>query len=104
MLRTIRKAEYAELVMLFFIQGAAASMWMVPLTTMLAAHGLERIRPYAYAVSAIAAFVSPLIFGAMADRHASPVKVVRGLALMTTIMLTIATTAIKLRCNPWLVL
>ena len=80
------------------------SMWFVPLSTVLAAHGLSSIRPYAFAASALAAFVSPLIFGAMADRHASPVKVLRGLALATAIAMTLASTAIKLGWNPWLVL
>lgn len=103
-LRTIRKAEYAELVTLFFIQGAALGMWFVPLSTVLDAHGLHAIKPFAFATSALAAFVSPLIFGAMADRHASPVKVLRGLALATAIAMALASTAIKLRWNPWLVL
>ncbi|HKS37921.1 MAG TPA: MFS transporter [Verrucomicrobiae bacterium] len=104
MLRTIRRAEYAELVVLFFIQGAALGAWLVPLSTVLDAHGLRDIKPFAFAASALAAFVSPLIFGAMADRHASPVKVLRGLALATAVTMALASTAIKLRWNPWLVL
>lgn len=103
-LRTIRRAEYAELVVLFFIQGAALGMWIVPLSTVLDAHGLHAIKPFAFAASALAAFVSPLIFGAMADRHASPVKVLRGLALATAAAMALASTAIKLGWNPWLVL
>jgi MFS family permease len=103
-LRTIRRAEYAELVALFFIQGAALGMWFVPLSTVLDAHGLHAIKPFAFATSALAAFVSPLIFGAMADRHASPVKVLRGLALATAAAMALASTAIKLSWNPWLVL
>src|SRR6266850_1403709 len=103
-LRTIRKAEYAELVALFFIQGAALGMWLVPLSTVLDAHGFHAIKPFAFATYALAAFVSPLIFGAMADRHASPVKVLRGLALATAVAMSLASTAIRLRSNPWLVL
>ena len=82
-LRTLRKAEYAEIVVLFFLQGAALGMWFVPLSTVLDAHGLRDIKPLAFAATALAAFVSPLIFGAMADRHASPAKVLRGLSLAT---------------------
>jgi MFS family permease len=100
----IRKAEYAELTALFFIQGAALGMWFVPLSTVLDAHGLHGIKSYAFACSALAAFVSPLIFGAMADRHASPVKVLRGLSLATAAAMTLASTAIKLHWNPWLTL
>jgi len=103
-LRTIRRAEYAELVTLFFIQGASLGIWFVPLSTVLDAHGLHAIKPFAFATSALAAFVSPLIFGAMADRHASPVKVLRGLALATAFAMALASTAIHLRWSPWLVL
>ena len=103
-LRTVRKAEYAELVVLFFLQGAALAMWTVPLSTVLDAHGLHAIKPFAFAATALAAFVSPLIFGAMADRQASPVIVLRGLSLATTATMALASTAIKLGWNPWLVL
>ena len=104
MLATIRRAEYAELVTLFFIQGAALGMWFVPLSTVLDAHGLHAIKPFAFAANGVAAFVSPLVFGAMADRHASPVRVLRGLALATAGAMAMASTAIRLGWNPWLVL
>jgi MFS family permease len=104
MLGSIRKAEYAELVALFFLQGAALGMWFVPLGPVLDAHGLSDIKPFAFACSALAAFVSPLIFGAMADRHASPVKVLRGLSLATAFAMAMATTAIKLELSRWLIL
>ena len=103
-LKTLRRAEYAELVALCFIQGAALGMWFVPLSTVLDAHGLHAIKPFAFATSALAAFISPLIFGAMADRQASPVKVLRGLALATAVALALASTAIQLNWNPWVVL
>jgi MFS family permease len=103
-LTTIRKAEYAELVALFFIQGAAAGMWLVPLTGVLGANGLEMLRPYAYAATGLAAFISPLIFGAMADRHVSPIKVLRGLAIGTAVMACVVSSAIDARWNAWLVL
>src|SRR6185503_3539552 len=103
-LKTIRRAEYAELIALFFIQGAALGMWFVPLSNVLDAHGLHDIKPYAFACSALAAFVSPLIFGAMADRHASPVKVLRGLSLATAAAMALASTAIHLEWDAWLVL
>jgi MFS family permease len=92
------------LVALFFLQGAAIAMWMVPLSTVLSAHGLQHLTPYAFVASALAAFVSPLIFGAMADRHASPVKVLRGLAIATAVTMASASTAIKFHAGPWVVL
>jgi nucleoside transporter len=103
-LKTLRKAEYFELTILFFIQGLAMSAWFVPLGRVLDAHGLHGIKPFAFAASAIAAFISPLIFGAMADRHVAPVRVLRWLALATAVMMTFVSTAIKFNCNEWLVL
>jgi len=103
-LKTLRKAEYTELAVLFFIQGAAMSVWFVPLGNVLDAHGLHAIKPFAFATGALAAFVSPLMFGAMADRHVSPARVLRWLALATAAMMSLVSTAIKFHCNGWLVL
>ena len=104
MLRTLRKAEYAELMILFFIQAAAMAIWFVPLGTILDAHGLNAIKPYAFAVNALAAFISPLMFGAMADRHVAPAKVLRGLAFATGVTMAVIATAIGHGWNRWLVL
>ena len=103
-LTTLRRAEYAELIGLFFLLGSALAMWFVPLCSVLQAHGLAQIRPYAFAVSAVAAFVSPLLFGAMADRHASPVKVLRWLGFATALAMVAASTAIRYGAGPWVVL
>lgn len=104
MLTTLRKAEYAELMILFFIQSAAMAIWFVPLGGILDAHGMEGIKSYAFAASAIAAFISPLAFGAMADRHVAPAKVLRGLALATAAILAVIATAINNGWNEWVVL
>src|SRR6185503_19335997 len=79
-------------------------MWLVPLTGVLSAHGLGMLRPYAYAATGLAAFISPLIFGAMADHHASPVKVLRGLAFATASMMAIVSYGIDAGWNRWLLL
>jgi MFS family permease len=104
MLRTLRKAEYAELVILFLIQGAAMAIWFVPLGPILDAHGMHDIKPFAFAASAIAAFISPLMFGAMADRQVPPAKVLRWLASATAVMTAAVAAAIQNGLNPWLVL
>jgi MFS family permease len=103
-LTTLRKAEYFELLVLFFIQGAAMAIWFVPLGPILDAHGLHTIKPFAFAASAVAAFVSPLMFGAMADRHVPPARVLRWLAVATAVSMAIVSTAIKTQCHPWLIL
>ena len=79
-------------------------MWFVPLSPVLDAHGLQALKPFAFASNALAAFVSPLLFGAMSDRHASPVRVLRGLALATAVAMTLASSAIQLGWPPWVVL
>ena len=79
-------------------------MWFVPLSTVLDAHGLHSIKPFAFAASALAAFVSPLVFGAMADRHASPVRVLRGLSMATAAAMAFAAAGIQRGWNPWIVL
>jgi MFS family permease len=103
-LKTLRKAEYAELMILFFIQAVGMAIWFVPLGSILDAHGMHTIKPFAFAASAVAAFISPLAFGAMADRHAPPAMVLRGLALASAIVMTGISTALKYHCNQWLVL
>ncbi len=104
MLTTLRKAEYAELMILFFIQAAAMAIWFVPLGAILDAHGLRHIKPFAFAASAVAAFISPLMFGAMADRHVPPAKVLRGLAVATAALMALISTAMKNQWNEWLIL
>jgi nucleoside transporter len=99
-----RLGLYTEYGALMFIQAAGMAAWLVPLGTVLDAHGLEAIKPLAFATSALACFVSPLFFGAMADRHASPVKVLRGLALATAVAMALATTAIQWSAHVWVIL
>jgi MFS family permease len=96
--------QFWNLAALLFIQSAAMGAWFVPLGTVLDAHGLGVIKAYAFATSAIAAFISPLLFAAMADRHASPVIVLRGLTIATALTMTLSTVGIAQRWNPWLVL
>jgi nucleoside transporter len=103
-LRTLRKAEYAELMILYFIQAVGMAVWFVPLGAILDAHGLAGFKPYAFAFTALASFISPLIFGAMADRHVPPAKVLRGLATATAIMMAAIGFAIQHGVNGWLVL
>lgn len=70
-------------------------MWFVPLSALLDAAGQGGLRAYAFAASALAAFVSPLLFGAVADRHLSPVAVVRGLAVGTAGMIGLTAWALE---------
>ncbi len=92
-----RWSEYAELAALFFIHAMAMGMWFVPLATVLPAYGYGEIKSYVFATSAVAAFISPLIFGALADQRLAPVRVLRWLSLATAATMALATTAISHR-------
>ena len=104
MLTTLRKAEYAELMILFFIQAAGMGIWFVPLGPILDANGLHVIKPFAFAASAVGAFISPLMFGAMADRQVPPARVLRWLAATSAVLMAVIAAAIQGGLNPWLVL
>ncbi len=80
------------------------AVWTVPLTLVLNAHGYAVIQPLAFATSAIAAFVSPLFFGAMADRHMAPTRVLRWLSCGAALALVLVGLAINWQCNAWGVL
>jgi nucleoside transporter len=82
----------------------AMGMWFVPLATVLPAYGYGDIKSLVFATSGVAAFISPLIFGAIADRHLAPVKVLRYLSVATAVAMALATTAISQNWGKWAVL
>lgn len=104
MLRAHSQSDYFKLATLFFIQWMGLAVWMVPLTLVLNAHGYQSIQPYAFATGALAAVVSPLFFGAMADRHIAPTRVLRWLSFGAAAALALASTAIQLHWSPAVVL
>jgi MFS family permease len=103
-LTTLRKSDYAELMILFFIQAMGMAVWWVPLGPILDAHGLHDIKPFAFAALATAAFISPLIFGAMADRHVPPAKVLRWLSFVSALLMAGISAALQFHLNRWIVL
>jgi MFS family permease len=89
---------------LYFSTAAAMGMWSVPFGNVLRAHGLESIIGYAYACSGVAAFISPLAVGALADQRVSPVRLLRWLSVATALCLTVAFYAIEKGWGAWAVL
>jgi MFS family permease len=65
---------------------------------------LRSIKVWAFATNALAAFVSPLLFGGMADRSESPVPVLRGLSFAAAVLAAMVGTALQFHWNPWLAL
>ena len=74
---------------LFFLHAHALGLWGVNLSNVLKAHGYESIVSYAFACNAIAALISPLAIGALADRHMSPERVLRRLAIGSAFFLSL---------------
>jgi nucleoside transporter len=93
-----RRFERAELATLFFLNAAAAGMWLVPFGNVLNAHGYGAIVPFGYACSGVAAFISPMIFGALADQHIPPARLLRWLSLGCAAFIALTFFAIE---NGW---
>ncbi len=104
MQREIRTSEIIELSGLLFLHGMALGAWFVPLGTVLDATGFQSIKPFAFATSATAALVSPLFFGALADRFIAPPRLLRWLALATAASLVLVSLAIQRGFPSWAVL
>lgn len=73
------KSTFVPLAVLFLFQWGAVGMWNVSFSNVLRHAGLERFIALAFACNAIAAFLSPLFVGSLADRGVSPVKLLRWL-------------------------
>lgn len=83
-----------ELMALLFLHGMALSAWFVPLGTVLQARGHGAWVPYAFAASAIAALLSPLFFGAMADRSVPPIRVLRWVCIGAGLLSAVTSVAL----------
>jgi MFS family permease len=90
--------------LLFLLHGIGMAAWFVPLSPVLEAHGYSGLRPYAFATSAVAALVTPLLFGALADRRLPPLRVLRGVCFGTAVLMALAGFAIERRWPAWAVL
>lgn len=93
-----------KLAVLFFLHGGTLGMWGVSLASVLRAHGFEDIVPYAFATTSVAALVSPLAVGALADQKYSSERVLRWLGTGSMIFLALLFWAIHRRWSAWWVL
>lgn len=96
--------EKAELMLLLFVHGMALAAWFVPMGGVLESIEHAELVPYAFATSAIAALLSPLFFGAMADRSVPPLKVLRWLSVGTALLNLLVMHAMTSAWNGWLIL
>jgi MFS family permease len=74
------------------------------LSALLDTYGLQSIKVWAFATNALAAFVSPLLFGGMADRSESPLRVLRGLSFASAAFAAAVGIAMQFHGNRWLAL
>lgn len=93
-----------KLGVLFLLHGAALGFWGVSLSAVLRSHGFESIVPYVFATTSVAALLSPLAVGALADQRFSAERVLRWLGVGTLVFLGLLFWAIHRRWSPWLVL
>lgn len=98
------RGERVRLAVLFFLHAQAAGMWGLAMSNVLRTHGLERIVPYTFACAAVAAMISPLILGSLADQHIPANRLLRWLAGGTALFLGLTSLAIEREWGMWPVL
>jgi len=96
-LPALPQTRLRKLAVLFFVTAMPMGMWAVPLSTVFKAHGREHLVPWVLATTSIAAFISPLFTGALADQRMAPARLLRWLALLTSLTLALTCTALHLR-------
>ncbi len=79
-------------------------MWMVPFGNVLKAHGYEEIIAYCYACAGVAAFISPMIVGALADQRIAPARLLRWLGCGAALFLALAFYGIDCQLSPLAIL
>ena len=95
---------YSSLSILFFFQAHALGMWGMNLSNVLKAYGFELLVPYVFACNSIAALVSPLAIGALADERLPPERILRWLGLGAAAFLALFFYGIQQQWNMWIVL
>lgn len=73
----------STLAVLFFCTALPMGMWGVPMANIFSAYDRGHLVPWVLATSGIAAFISPLFVGALADQRVSPTHLMRWLSLAT---------------------
>ncbi|MDZ4289592.1 MAG: MFS transporter [Prosthecobacter sp.] len=81
------RASHASLAVLFFCTTIPMAMWNVPLANVFAAYGRANLVPWVLATFGVAAFISPLFVGALADQKMSASRLLRWLTLGTGLAL-----------------
>jgi MFS family permease len=94
------RRDRLRLAALFFIHAQANGMWFMAMSNVLHTHGFDGIVHYTIACYAIAAMISPLVLGSLADQHLPANRLLRWLALGTGIFLAFTTLAVERAWSP----
>ncbi len=93
------RGERIQLAVLFFIIAIALALWNFNFSSVLEAHGYHGIVRYAWATTGVAAFISPLLVGALADLRYSSEVVLRWISCGAAVCLALLFWAIEARAN-----
>ncbi len=78
-----------QICVLMFLHAFALGAYVVPLPMVLKAYGLEDWMSFPYLISAVAAFITPLIIGSLADRKYAPERLLGVVALGSAVLLAV---------------
>ncbi len=95
------KTDRWKLGVLFCLHAAALGMYGISLSSVLRAHGFESIVPFVFATTSLAALISPLAIGGLADQRFSSERVLRWLGTGSMICLAILFWGIHKRWPAW---
>ncbi|MBV6501447.1 MAG: putative nucleoside transporter YegT [Prosthecobacter sp.] len=96
--------QRGRLALLFFCTAMPMGIWSVPLANVFAAHGKGHLVPWVLSTTAVAAFISPLFVGALADQRMAPTRLFRWLACLTSFTLLLTCLSLRWRLEDSLVL
>lgn len=89
-----------SLCVLFFLHAAAIAAYAVPFPNVLKAFGLKDLVAYAVGTGSVAAFISPMIAGSLADRRVPPERLLAVLCTLSGILLILVHVAVQQHWGP----
>ena len=89
-----------SLCVLFFLHAAAMAAYAVPFPNVLRAYGLESWVAWAVGTGSVAAFISPMIAGSLADRRVPPERLLAVLCFASGVLLILTHVAVEQHWGP----
>lgn len=90
----------ASLAVLFFLQAAAMAAYTLPFANVLRLYGLGEFIVFAFCAGGVAAFISPMIVGSLADRSFPAERLLAGLSLSSAALLALVFWSVENRWGP----